>query len=233
LFFCSQIETDNFFLDEEESHHLFKVMRKAVGDELMVTDGKGKLVRAKLAGEEKKRCVLDLIEVVKQELQASPAIHIAIAPTKNIDRFEWFLEKATEIGVTEITPIICQRSERNKVKPERLQKILVGAMKQSLRLWLPKLNATVPLKFFFNPKSEIRNPKFICHCQSQNLPSLRSLYPRNSNVLIMIGPEGDFTAEEIQLAEKSGFSGVNLGKNRLRTETAGIVAVHTIQLLNG
>src|SRR6185436_2569681 len=140
LFFCSQIETDNFFLDEEESHHLFKVMRHAVGDEVMVRDGKGKLIRAKITQEHKKNCVLQIIELVKQEPQPSPTIHVAIAPTKNIDRFEWFLEKATEIGITEISPIICQRSERDKIKPERLQKILIGAMKQSLRLWLPKLN---------------------------------------------------------------------------------------------
>src|SRR5438105_4005870 len=135
FFFCSQIETDNFFLDEEESHHLFKVLRHAVGDELMVTDGKGKLIRAKIIQEHKKSGELQTIEVVKVEPQPSPTIHIAIAPTKNIDRFEWFLEKATEIGITEITPIICTRSERNKIKHERLEKILVGAMKQSLRLW--------------------------------------------------------------------------------------------------
>jgi 16S rRNA (uracil1498-N3)-methyltransferase len=252
LFFCSQIETGNFLPDEEESHHLSKVTRHSAGDELMVTDGKGKLVRAKIAQVQKKSCVLEIIEVVKQESAPSPTIHIAIAPTKNNDRFEWFLEKATEIGVTQITPVICQRSERDKIKHERLQKILIGAMKQSLRLWLPKFHDSIKFPQFVNPDQKIGtgrqsssfnpdNPailrdgtgqKFIAHCQSSNLPSLHSLYTPKSNVLILIGPEGDFTLEEIQLAESSGFSAVNLGRNRLRTETAGIIAVHTIQLMN-
>ena len=221
-------------------------MRHAVGDELMVTDGKGKLIRAKITQEHKKNCVLQIIELVKQEPQPTPTIHVAIAPTKNSDRFEWFLEKATEIGVTEITPIICQRSERNKIKHERLRKILIGSMKQSLQLWLPNLNAMVPFKNFFThslPRSigdsqlapinrGLTTHAFICHCQSENLSSLQSLYNRGENALIMIGPEGDFTPEEIQLAEASGFSAVTLGQNRLRTETAGMVAVHTVQLLN-
>ncbi len=197
-----------------------------------MTDGKGKLIRAKIFNEHKKKCELETVEVVKQESQPSPAIHIAIAPTKNIDRFEWFLEKATEIGITEITPIICQRSERNAIKPERLQKLLVGAMKQSLRLWLPTLNPQISFKNFFSHDSRLTTQNFIAHCQSHNLPSLQSLYKRGENVLIMIGPEGDFTTEEIDNAKSNGFSEVTLGKSRLRTETAGIVALHTVQLLN-
>lgn len=233
LFYSGNISNNEILLDEEESHHCMKVMRHHIGDELMVTDGKGKLFRTILEGERKKSCLLKIGELSREESQSSPSVHIAIAPTKNIDRFEWFLEKATEIGITEITPIICIRSERDKIKHERLEKILIGAMKQSLRLWLSKLNPIIKLNEFVNCQSSIDNQKFIAHCQSPNLPSLQSLYRHNADVLIMIGPEGDFTREEIQFAEKSGFSAVNLGENRLRTETAGLVAVHTIRLLNG
>jgi 16S rRNA (uracil1498-N3)-methyltransferase len=239
FFYSENITGNEILLGDDESHHCLKVMRHHLGDELMVTDGKGKLFRAILESERKKNCVLKVLEISREESQVSPAIHIAIAPTKNIDRFEWFLEKATEIGVTEITPIICQRSERDKIKHERLEKILIGAMKQSLRLWMPKLNEMISIKNFFTHDSQLApinrgltTHDFICHCQSPNIPALKSLCQASEDVTIMIGPEGDFTPEEIGLAEANGFTGVTLGKNRLRTETAGIVSLTIVQNIN-
>jgi len=233
LFFADRILENQIFLDEEESIHCVKVMRHKVGDELMVTDGKGKLFKTKLVSENKKHCMLEIIQIEKEESSPSPSIHIAIAPTKNIDRFEWFLEKASEIGVTEISPIISQRSERDKIKHDRLNKILISSMKQSLHLWLPRLNELSTFKSIINHQSSIVNhQKFIAHCQSQNLPSLKSLYQPKKSVPILVGPEGDFTREEVTLAEENGFVSVSLGEARLRTETAGIVALLTVQLLN-
>ncbi|MEO5675268.1 MAG: RsmE family RNA methyltransferase [Chitinophagales bacterium] len=239
LFFSNRSAASQLFLDPDESRHCLRVMRHQVGDELMVTDGMGKLMRARLTGEIKKEAILEVIEIVRVESASFPQIHIAIASTKNMDRFEWFLEKASELGITEITPLICARSERDKIKPERLQKILSAAMKQSLRLWLPKLNEQSTFNSFLSAGEQVPGfprkyemQKFICHCRSENLPPLKSLNKPGENVLIMIGPEGDFTPEEIELAKARGFSEVTLGRNRLRTETAGIVAVHTVQLLN-
>jgi 16S rRNA (uracil1498-N3)-methyltransferase len=239
LFYSDQRGANKIILDQEESHHCMKVLRHRTGDELIVTDGRGKLFRATLISDDKKECELDILEVIREEKESSPRIHIAIAPTKNADRFEMFIEKATEIGVNLITPIICHRSERDRIKADRLKKILVSSMKQSLRLWLPRLAETVKLKDLLtgeqkvsNPESNIPDQKFICHCQAEHLPSLKSLYQVKRNVTILIGPEGDFTSEEINLAGEKGFVSVSLGNARLRTETAGIIAVHTIQLLN-
>lgn len=232
LFYSPTIENERIYFDREESHHCSKVMRHQAGDELMVTDGRGKLYRAKILNEDWKAVVLEIQETVKEEAAHDPQIHIAIAPTKNIDRFEWFIEKATEIGVDQITPIHCQRSVRNKIKLERLQKLLISAMKQSLRLWLPVLNDLVTFDELLLGKSFTEARKFLCHCQSPDLPLLKNLYSEKNNAGIIIGPEGDFTIEEINLAEAKGFTSVSLGNARLRTETAGMVAIHTIQLIN-
>jgi 16S rRNA (uracil1498-N3)-methyltransferase len=232
LFYSQSIEADRVYFDAEESHHCAKVMRHKMGDKLMVTDGRGKLYRAKILNDDWKAVVLEILETVKEVPAAAPIIHIAIAPTKNIDRFEWFLEKATEIGVDEITPILCHRSGRDKIKHARLEKMLISAMKQSLRLWLPALNGLISFEEFLTGKSMNTGNRFLCHCQSQDLPLLKNLYQEKNNALIIIGPEGDFTSEEINLAEANGFVSVSLGSARLRTETAGMVAVQTIQLIN-
>ncbi|MFI5135353.1 MAG: 16S rRNA (uracil(1498)-N(3))-methyltransferase [Chitinophagales bacterium] len=232
IFFSEKIFENQILLDEEESQHVIKVMRHRAGDELMVSDGKGKLFKTRLISDKGKECELEIIETLKEEAKPSPEIHIAIAPTKSIDRFEWFLEKATEMGVSEITPIISQRSERNKIKPDRVNKILISSMKQSLRLWLPKLNKMASLKDFLTSNFKLQTSNFIAHCQSQNLPPLKSLYQSQQSVVILVGPEGDFTRDEITLAEENGFVSVSLSEGRLRTETAGIVALHTIRLLN-
>ncbi|MBA2407044.1 MAG: 16S rRNA (uracil(1498)-N(3))-methyltransferase [Chitinophagales bacterium] len=230
LFYSNRVEDHLAIINNEEYHHCMKVMRHNIGDELLVTDGQGKLFHTKIISDDKTESAVEILKTLKEEIEPSPSIHIAIAPTKNNDRFEWFLEKATEIGVSEITPIICTRSERNQVKQQRLNKILISAMKQSMRLWLPKLNEIEKFENFLKVNSPLINSKFICHCQSQNLPALKNRHRERENVRILIGPEGDFTLEEINLAESNGFISVNLGDSRLRTETAGLVAIHTIQL---
>ena len=232
LYFANRIGSDQIFLDEEESHHSTKVMRHHPGDILMVTDGIGKLYRGKIVRQDKKESTLELLEIIQTQPAPVPQIHIAIAPTKNIDRFEWFLEKVTETGITEITPVICRRSERDKIKKERLAKIVNSAMKQSLQLWLPKLNDMIMLQPFIKYAALLNSQKLICHCQGQELPSLKDSYKADQDVLILVGPEGDFTEEEINLAERNNFESVTLGKSRLRTETAGIIAVHTVHVMN-
>lgn len=232
LFLAKEISGSKILLNEEESHHCIKVMRHKAGDELLVTDGQGTMFRCRLEVPDRNQCILELTETVRKEPEPFPFIHLAIAPTKSMDRFEWLLEKATEIGFSEITPIITQRSERVKIRHDRLNKIVLAAMKQSLRLWLPKLNPASKFHEVVNRKSPLVNHNFIAHCQSQNLPLLKSLYQPKQSVLILVGPEGDFTRDEVTLAEESGFVSVGLSKARLRTETAGIVALHTIQLLN-
>jgi len=219
-------------LTSEEYHHCMKVMRHRIGDELLITDGRGKLFNARIISDDKIESSVEILRVAKEEIEPITNIHIAIAPTKNNDRFEWFLEKATEIGVTEITPIFCARSERDKIKYERLNKILISAMKQSMRLWLPRLNDAIKFENFLKMGSVLSAEKFLCHCQSEKLPALKEIYRSEKNVLILIGPEGDFTLEEINLAERNGYASVSLINSRLRTETAGLIAAHTIQMMN-
>jgi len=158
-------------------------------------------------------------------------IHIAIAPTKNIDRFEWFLEKATEIGIDEITPIICEHSERTIIKPERLERVIIAAMKQSIKAFKPTLKQAISFKeFILQPLPG--NLKFIAVCEAENRQLLQEVCRRNEEYFILIGPEGDFSPEEINLAKQSGFIPVSLGNSRLRTETAGVVACHICNLIN-
>ncbi len=232
LFYANKIEGEKLFLDEEESHHCVKVMRHKTGEKLFVTDGVGKKYEATIIVEDRRRVELKIEHELGNEAKQKYSVHIAIAPTKNIDRLEWFLEKATEIGIDEITPIICSRSERDKLRPDRLQKLIAGAMKQSLRLWIPKLNPQITVKDFLTRNSQPNTQDFIAHCQSENLPALKSLYQPMNDATILIGPEGDFTLEEIQLAQSKGFSAVSLGNHRLRTETAGLIALQTINFLN-
>lgn len=232
-----KLEGDQAFLDMEESHHCIKVMRHKSGDRVEVTDGNGKRYLAVIRNAERNGCELQTIELLRSESQRSPVCHIAIAPTKSIDRFEWFLEKATEIGIAEITPLICRRSERTQLKLERLQKQVISAMKQSQRCWLPKLNEPKKFVDFIlatgsgEPDLQPCN-KIICYCGEETLPLLKNVYQPQTKVVILIGPEGDFSPDEVELALANGFSGATLGPARLRTETAGVVAAHTVQLLN-
>jgi 16S rRNA (uracil1498-N3)-methyltransferase len=167
---------------------------------------------------------------MKEYLKQNYFLHIGIAPTKSMDRFEWFLEKAVEIGIDEITPVFCAHSERIKMKTDRLQKILISAMKQSLKAYLPKLNEPSDLKSLL--LKDLKGQKFIAYCESGEEDELQRVYRRGEDAVILIGPEGDFSSEEVSIAEKKEFIPISLGKSRLRTETAGIVACHTILLMN-
>jgi 16S rRNA (uracil1498-N3)-methyltransferase len=223
LFYTTRIENGFAHLEEEESRHLLSVLRRKVGDRLQLTDGRGFFYEAELA-EVGKRHALARIVAQREVLPARAArLHVAIAPTKSIERFEWFLEKATEIGVDEVTPLLCQRAERDTIRRERLEKILVSAMKQSLRAHLPKLNELTRFQDFIKKTSAAQ--KHLAWCSDEPLPHLKTQFSHEKNTVVAIGPEGDFSPEEVRLALENGFAGVSLGTARLRTETAGLVAV--------
>jgi 16S rRNA (uracil1498-N3)-methyltransferase len=230
LFYTPDINSDTYKLDKEESTHCVRVLRLKEGSQIHLTDGKGNLYKAQLLSADPKECIAEIIETIPDFGKKNFYLHIAIAPTKNIDRFEWFLEKATEIGIDEITPIFSEHSERNIIKPERLQKIITSAVKQSLKAYHPILNEAIKfnqlLNFAFDGK------KYIAHCEEGEKISLQSAYEKAENALILIGPEGDFSIAEIKKAIENNYLPVSLGNSRLRTETAGIVACHTINLLN-
>lgn len=232
LFYNKDItSTDSqFTFDKTESRHIIKVLRKKEGDILHITNGKKELFIVKIIFANDKRC---LVEIVNTEVKPKPwnyNLHIAIAPTKNNDRLEWFLEKATEIGIDEITPIICTNSERTVLKTERLEKIVQSAMKQSLKFVLPKLNEPIKFSDFINQDFDCE--LFIAHCEELDKKSLAKTIKPNTNILVMIGPEGDFTPSEIEKALMNKFTPITLGESRLRTETAGIVAAQTVALIN-
>jgi len=217
-------------LPEEESQHAVKVLRLTSGSAIEVVDGAGNCYRAKITIAHPKHCSFVLLEPLNGFGKHDYFLHIAIAPTKNIDRFEWFVEKATEIGVDEITPLVCQHSERKILKPERIEKIIVSAAKQSMKSHFPKLNPLKNLNELL--KADNSCQKYIAHCYDTDKHLLSSLYQKREAALILIGPEGDFSPEEVAESLSLGFKAVSLGNSRLRTETAGIAACHTISLLN-
>ena len=233
LFYAYKIEDRTANFDLVETRHCIQVLRKKPGDEILFTDGIGRIFKGRISSVGKKEFAATIMAEETQAKRPSVDLHIAIAPTKNNDRLEWFLEKATELGISEITPLICANSERKKLRLDRLQKILIAAMKQSFRAFLPKLNAPEPFNDFIQ-KSETGTEldRFMAHCRSDELPHLFHNSQRSKNVLILIGPEGDFDLTEIENAEKCGFVSVSLGPSRLRTETAGIAAVHIVNLKN-
>ncbi len=230
LFFTPDLSGDSYTLNEEESKHIVRVLRSGKGDPVFLTNGKGDFYKGEIADANPKACVVSILETTDQFGKRNYHIHIAIAPTKNIDRFEWFLEKATEIGIDEITPLICNHSERREVKTERLNKVIVAAMKQSVKAYLPKLNEAETFKNFISKTTS--SQKFICAVAAEKNQLLKNKYSRRKDVLILIGPEGDFSKEEIEMALKNNFDLVSLGESRLRTETAGVVACNTISILN-
>ena len=221
--------TTQLAFSREESRHIVKVLRKSTGDKLYVTNGKGWLFTAELNLADIKNCLATLTEKTFQDAR-DYNIHLAVAPTKMNDRYEWFLEKATEIGIDSITPIICDHSERKVVKLDRFEKILQAAMKQSLHYYLPVLNAPITFKTFINAQQT--GDCFIAHCEETDKKSLKQLIKPKTDVTILIGPEGDFSPKEIELALKNNFIPITLGHTRLRTETAAIVACHTVALIN-
>jgi 16S rRNA (uracil1498-N3)-methyltransferase len=230
LFYLPGISGNIVTLDPTESKHAVKVLRLSKGEQVQIVDGKGGFYNAEIMEDNPKSCKLAVLNSTREFGKKNFHLHIAIAPTKNIDRVEWFLEKATEIGIDEITPFITEHSERKVIKPERLEKILVAAMKQSVKAYLPVLN---PLTDFTKliATSEIKN-KYIAHCNDGEKSHLKNEIKKGEDVFILIGPEGDFSPEEVEMATKNGFREISLGNARLRTETAGVVACHIVNLEN-
>jgi len=232
LFFNSSLDNSfkQFFFPPEESKHIVKVLRKNKGDILNITNGRGSLFEAKILDASAKKCKAQIVSE-ERTIPRLHSLHVAIAPTKMNDRFEWFLEKATEIGIQEITPILCEHSERKVIKQERLERVLQSAMKQSLQTYLPKLNPLTALEDFLSTvQGEL---KFVAHCHQGEKQELKRRVQADKDVVILIGPEGDFSKQEIDNALNKGFVPVSLGRNRLRTETAGIYACTTVAIING
>lgn len=222
-------QTKSFSFDKEESRHIIRVLRKTVGDDLVLTNGKDQFFRARILQANDKKCLANIISCEDRPKTWDYELHIGIAPTKMNDRFEWFLEKATEIGIDEITPVICDHSERKQVKTERMKKVLISAMKQSLKYRLPRLNE--PVKFNDFIKKNDWELGLIAHCQEDNKRKIRDLIQEKKKIMILIGPEGDFSDKEIELAKSLGLFPVSLGESRLRTETAGVIACSNIAIL--
>lgn len=231
LFYNPNINSDSqsFSFDKEESKHIIKVLRKKDNDVLYVTNGLGFLFKTQITLASDSRCTVKIVSFEKSELPKYQ-LHLAVAPTKMNDRYEWFLEKATEIGVTEITPIICDHSERKQIKTDRFDKIIQSAMKQSNQYFLPKLNEPIAVKDFI--KIQNNGLQLIAHCEETDKKSLKEVLKPNQDITILIGPEGDFSEKEIQLALENKYIPVTLGNTRLRTETAAIVASHSAAFVN-
>lgn len=230
LFYTPDIKATIYQLTEEESKHCIRVLRLKTGDKVNLIDGKGGFYLAEIINDHPKRTELHIIEAQQEYAKRNHYLHIAVAPTKNIDRFEWFLEKATEIGIDEITPIICDRSERKEVKIDRSNKIITTAIKQSLKAYHPKLNPQETFKdFIVRAEADV---KYIAHCEENKKSEISEGFEKHFNYLVLIGPEGDFSTTEIELALQNGFVPITLGESRLRTETAALQACFEINYLN-
>lgn len=232
LFYAPEISLPCYTLAEEESKHCIRVLRMRVGDELHLTDGRGTMYRCKVVDDNAKRCTVEVIESIPEYEKMTYGLTMAVAPTKNIDRYEWFLEKATEVGITEIYPIECDHSERRQIKAEREEKVITSAVKQSLKAYHPVLHALTDVREVI--KMDLDGEKYIAHCNDAlgERPYLGSLIKKGGNNLILIGPEGDFSEEEITFAVQNGFKAISLGKERLRTETAAVVATVIAATIN-
>jgi 16S rRNA (uracil1498-N3)-methyltransferase len=230
LFYTPDITSGVYTLSEEESKHCTRVLRLSEGDAVHLIDGRGGFYTAIISEAHPKRCTVSVTEKKEEYGKRDYRLHIAIAPTKMNERMEWFLEKATEIGIDEITPLLCEHSERKELKTERMNKIITSAVKQSIKAYHPLLHEATRLSDFIRRSFE--GDTFIAHCMETHKISLKNAYSPKKNALILIGPEGDFSAAEVDAALKQGFRPVSLGDSRLRTETAGVVACHTIHLLN-
>ena len=231
LFYLPNLSIDDKTADfnKDESKHLFKVLIKTPGDKINITNGKNILFKGTISSISKNNCQVSIQETIKEK-PLPYSLHIGISLLKSNERFEWFLEKASEIGITQITPIICDRTEKKFLNKNRLKKILISGMKQSLKTHFPKLNSVCSLKNFL--KGDLNDNLFIAHCNdSEKKPLLKLIKPK-SDSLILIGPEGDFTEKEVESCSELNFKNVSLGKTRLRAETAGIVACHTFSIAN-
>ena len=232
LFYNSDItsDTSQIIFDKIESRHIVRVLRKKEESILHITNGKGFLFDAKIIIASDKKCIAQIINIQEKPKPWNYYLHLAIAPTKNNDRFEWFLEKATEIGIDEITPIFCSNSERRNVKLERFEKIIQSAMKQSLKFTLPKLNSPIKFNDFINQSFD--GKVCIAHCKEQEKNFLKDVINPSEKTTILIGPEGDFSSQEIMKALEKKITPISLGESRLRTETAALVAVQNVSFIN-
>lgn len=232
LFYTPDIAPSHpqYFLSEEESKHCIRVLRLEVGSEVQLIDGRGGLYTARIQDAHPKRTILQITNVVQEFNKRDHYLHIAVAPTKNIERLEWFLEKATEIGIDEISLIICQRSERKEAKVERLNKIITAAIKQSLKAYHPVLNE--PITYNQLLSKNFSGQKFIAHCDKGDKLNVKDVLQPRGQYLVLIGPEGDFTPNEIDAALQSGYKAITLGESRLRTETAALEACFEVNFLN-
>lgn len=231
LFFNSEIHLEqNLFLPEEEARHIVKALRYKQNDKIFFTDGKGFLYEGELVNDNYKNCEIKWLNKIEGSDTKKQNLHIAIAPTKNIDRLEWFVEKATELGINEITPLICTNSEKFSLKQERLQKLAISAMKQSNRTHLPIINTLTTFNEFI--ESKVNNLIYIAHCYYSEKKHLKNILQLNSDAIILIGPEGDFSEKEVELALKNKNIAITLGNARLRTETAALKACCVFNLLH-
>ena len=233
LFYAPDI-LQTLSLPEDESQHCAKVLRMKAGEHIHIIDGVGGLYEAEILEAHPKRTQVSIISERHEYGRRPFRLHLAVAPTKNIDRFEWFVEKATEIGFDELTPLCCRYSERKVIKSERIEKILVSAAKQSLKAYVPRLNPMITAKEFIGNSSFLipHSSLFIAHCYDQPKQHLFNACQPGGDVVVMVGPEGDFSEEEVELALRNSFQAITLGESRLRTETAGVVACHLVTIAN-
>ncbi|MBR6544512.1 MAG: 16S rRNA (uracil(1498)-N(3))-methyltransferase [Alistipes sp.] len=232
LFYAPEITLPLYTLSEEESKHCVRVLRMKRGDELHITDGRGNMYRCKVVDDNAKRCTVEVVHTTPNYEPLAYELVMAVAPTKNIDRYEWFLEKATEVGISEVYPLECDHSERRQIKAEREEKVITAAVKQSLKAYHPTLHDMTRFRDVVTMPFE--GQKFIAHC-NDNLGEreyLGKLVEKGGRSLILIGPEGDFSEEEITFALNNGFKAISLGKERLRTETAALIATVITSTIN-
>lgn len=225
-------------LPQDEAQHAVRVLRLKEGDEIFLMNGRGTFCRAEITTAANHHCLYSITERMPQERPWRGYIHLAVAPTKLNDRMEWLVEKATEVGWDEVTFLDCQFSERHVIKTDRMEKIIVSAVKQSHKAWMPKVNQMTDFRRFITEQRQ--GQKFICHCYdatsdglvSTEKPRLDSVLRIGEDATVLIGPEGDFSVDEVRMAQQNGWKAVSLGKSRLRTETAALVAVHFMQISN-
>jgi len=233
LFYTPDITSDTYTLNEEESKHCVRVLRLTIGDSIQLIDGNGGFYDAEIIDAHPKHCTVIIIKTQKDVGKRSWQLHIAIAPTKSIDRMEWFVEKVTEIGIDQISLINCTNSERTIVKTERLNKVAIAAIKQSIKTYLPIINEMTSFNKFITSAKHFNGAKLIAHCHNSPSPAnIKTHYTPLQNALIVIGPEGDFTIDEVKHAMANGFSEISLGTSRLRTETAALYACVAINNMN-
>jgi 16S rRNA (uracil1498-N3)-methyltransferase len=231
IFYVPDIKGNTCVMDENESRHSIRVLRMSKGDKLNLVDGNGTLFEGIISDPNPSGCGITITRVTRNFEKRNYRLHIAISPIKNQERFEWFIEKSVEMGVDEITPLICRNTEKPGIKRDRLYNIIISAMKQSIKAFKPVLNEPADFaKFIFSDLSGI---KMIAHCNpSFSRKKIDKIYEKDRDAVILIGPEGDFSEEELTLAIKNDFRSVHLGNSRLRTETAGIAACHSVYFIN-